>query len=235
MADSRSIHSLRTSRSHPGPRPLSDMSYIDEEGNLTAAGIPLTQLTPNEASVLREAAEKKSGRGNGGVPVGGGGKGKPKLATIYSDPATVPGTGIGGGVVSHTHTQHQTGGLSMSIDQQQARAIPPSTAEEPACEKPHMERSRSAPSWEQAAHGCGREPKVGTPEASEASASPNQSNNNSNRDLAGEPPNPLLQGYHLIPDGGRGAPTPPLRGNPSSTTTTTGGGAPRDGINETRI
>ena len=28
-----SLHSLRTSRSHPGPRPLSDISFIDEEVN----------------------------------------------------------------------------------------------------------------------------------------------------------------------------------------------------------
>lgn len=36
MEERRSIHSLRQSRSHPGPRPLYEISYIDEEGSIGA-------------------------------------------------------------------------------------------------------------------------------------------------------------------------------------------------------
>lgn len=41
-----SLHSLRTSRSHPGPRPLYDISYIDEEAGGGFGG----KLTPARES-----------------------------------------------------------------------------------------------------------------------------------------------------------------------------------------
>lgn len=40
-----SLHSLRTSRSHPGPRPLSDISYIDEEVNQNISVNPSPSTT----------------------------------------------------------------------------------------------------------------------------------------------------------------------------------------------
>ena len=40
-----SLHSLRTSRSHPGPKPLYEISYIDEEGSL-GKGSPLPRDSP---------------------------------------------------------------------------------------------------------------------------------------------------------------------------------------------
>lgn len=47
MEERRSIHSLRTSRSNPGSRPLYDITYIDEEGggSGSASGTPAPQPT----------------------------------------------------------------------------------------------------------------------------------------------------------------------------------------------
>ena len=41
-----SLHSLRTSRSHPGPRPLYEISYIDEEASLGKGSPVLMRDSP---------------------------------------------------------------------------------------------------------------------------------------------------------------------------------------------
>jgi len=42
-----SLHSLRSSRSHPGLRPMSDISYIDEDPNKTPSPLDKTGATIN--------------------------------------------------------------------------------------------------------------------------------------------------------------------------------------------
>ena len=62
MEERRSVHSLqalRTSRSHPGPRPLSDISYIDEEAREPSlSGVPLATVNAqtNTAPGVRHPA-----------------------------------------------------------------------------------------------------------------------------------------------------------------------------------
>lgn len=43
MEERRSIHSLRTSRSNPGPKPLYDITYIDEESSGPPQPAPATK------------------------------------------------------------------------------------------------------------------------------------------------------------------------------------------------
>jgi hypothetical protein len=63
-----SLHSLRTSRSHPGPRPLYEISYIDEEGSM-GKGSPVPRDSPesgkqSSASVNRPVTLSKNNLGD---------------------------------------------------------------------------------------------------------------------------------------------------------------------------
>lgn len=60
MEERRSIHSLRTSRSNPGARPLYDITYIDEE----SAG---PQPTPAPAAATPSGKQQQQHRSSASV------------------------------------------------------------------------------------------------------------------------------------------------------------------------
>lgn len=63
MEERRSIHSLRTSRSNPGSKPLYDITYIDEEGggsgSASATPAPQQPLPATKRSTSDHSVKNK--------------------------------------------------------------------------------------------------------------------------------------------------------------------------------
>lgn len=119
MEERRSVHSLqalRTSRSHPGPRPLSDISYIDEE-----AKEPSLSEYPSEGTA---AGHKNPSAGANTHP------------HTNTAPARHPPPSAGAAL----RHQHSLNAAAMSGSGPGLNETAPLLAKEP-----QMERSRSAP------------------------------------------------------------------------------------------